>query len=268
MKKMNVFKICLGIWLVGGFAGLLEAKLAWKCWQDAVEEAEKSHKILMVYFYEGGGGASDSMERESFAARPVIDKVEKAFVPVRIDSKSTREVYGYRGEELSGRELQDRMLHGLPASSALAFVGRGQDAPIEVIAGHLSSEKLSRLLTKVAQKHQLLLAGGKAPQFAPYMLAGRWKCSAGGTYILWHEHDNVISGYAEIPNGSHIPILARGHGTIEGDKMVMSWTNINGGKTRKGQATFKIASDKKLIWVEGEGDAFGGAPLERVPVRP
>lgn len=289
---MKALKFFISLLIIQSVCVSAEAKLNWKCWSDAVEEAAQSHKVVMVFFYEKGNVASDKME-QSFETRLVVDRVEAGkVIPVRINVHSEEEVFGFEGEELSASELHQKISsHATPDLSAcasaatpelqtkatataelayptLAFMDLEKERVIDASSGLKTPERLIRAIEKAEKKHATYITAEKMPKLSPHLLAGRWKCNEGGTYVIWHEHDNVVSWYAQIPNAKQVPIPARGYGYVEGDKMYMSWTHENGSRFGKGQITFKIESEETMHRIESQGCAFESETLEKVPIKP
>jgi len=73
---------------------------AWVPFDEAFLRAESENKYLLLDIYEIGCKFCRAMEREVYPSEPVVALMDRFYVPVRLDGRSS-ETITYLGEEMS-----------------------------------------------------------------------------------------------------------------------------------------------------------------------
>jgi thioredoxin-related protein len=114
----------------------------WVPFEEAFTQAESENKYLLLDIYEIGCKFCRAMEREVYPSEPVVALMDRFYVPVRLDGRSTESIT-YLGEQMTLEEFASKM--GVTAYP-YTVVMRPDGSVVDSQRGYMDSFAFSRWL--------------------------------------------------------------------------------------------------------------------------
>ncbi len=90
LKIRPVLCLFLGLFQIAAPGSEVEPAIHWtNGWQKAVATAKRLDRPILLYFQSGSCGFCRKLERVTLSEPDVVDQVNRAFVPVKIDGESS-----------------------------------------------------------------------------------------------------------------------------------------------------------------------------------
>lgn len=127
-------------------------ELAWQNWNDGYNQVKKGGKIGLIDVYTDWCGWCKRMDKDTYAKKEIIDKVNKNFVPIKFNPEKQGVYYidstAYSGPQLYAM-LSNNNSTGYPTTFFL--IPKGDVMYVERVAGYQAAETFASTLDKIIQ---------------------------------------------------------------------------------------------------------------------
>jgi thioredoxin-related protein len=149
LKHLTLFFL---IFLSASSFGQVEAalKIKWLKYDDAVKEATKKKKLILIDVYTDWCGWCKVMDKSTFSDQEVIKYGSKKYVFVKLNAEG-KETVMYKNIPLTEREFASKIL-GVSSYPTTVYVDNKEEI-ISTVPGYLDAKKFKMVLTYFAEEH-------------------------------------------------------------------------------------------------------------------
>lgn len=123
--------------------------LRWIKLEDALSEARKSNKKVLIDVYTDWCGWCKTMDRQTYSNSKVIALLNKRYVVVKLDAES-KESIAYKGETYTKAEFSAAF--GITGYPSTIFLGADGEA-ITIYPGYADADRFSKVLSFIGEDH-------------------------------------------------------------------------------------------------------------------
>lgn len=125
-----------------------ESTIKWLPLDQAMIEAKKEKKLILIDFYAEWCGYCKKMKRETYTDKKVVERINSLFKAVSIDIEGKKE-FTLNGEKTSEREYSDSLNI---TSTPTAFFLKPNGEPVKGIPGYMESDEFLDILNYFGER--------------------------------------------------------------------------------------------------------------------
>ncbi len=125
-------------------------ELKWRTWNEGYAEISAEAKIGLVDVYTDWCGWCKRMDRDTYAKKTIIKKINKDFVPIKFNPEQ-KGVYYIDSTAYSGRQLYAMLSNNNPSGYPTTFflIPKGGVMYVERVPGYQGAQSFGDLLDKI-----------------------------------------------------------------------------------------------------------------------
>lgn len=130
-------------------------KLEWQKWNDGYTKVKAEGKIGLVDVYTDWCGWCKRMDRDTYAKKNIISKINKNFVPIKFNPEE-QGVYYIDSTKYSGPQLYAMLSNNNPSGYPTTFflIPKGGVMYVERVAGYQGAETFSNTLDQIVSFYE------------------------------------------------------------------------------------------------------------------
>lgn len=125
-------------------------ELSWKNWNDGYQKVKAEGKIGLIDVYTDWCGWCKRMDRDTYANKGIIDKINKNFVPIKFNPEQ-QGVYYIDSTQYSGPQLYAMLSNNRPSGYPTTYflIPKGDVMYVERVAGYQGPDNFGATLDKI-----------------------------------------------------------------------------------------------------------------------
>lgn len=149
VKKLIYVLVCLV--LVTSFKPAND-ELKWYDWNEGYALAKKQGKIVLVDAYTDWCGWCKRMDRDTYANKDVIGKINRSFVPIKFNPEKQGITYDVDGQKMSPQELFAQFTRGEQTGFPTTYFILTKRKQIFLQAGYMDAANFMSVLDEVIKR--------------------------------------------------------------------------------------------------------------------